>query len=95
MNPADLIITLNHAGDTPTSGWDWNKQATKQWLAAAQQAGITAEPHPAKVPGYDHDAAIISVNGTLYLLQVRDNDVTPVPIETGPSAFVGIPAGTQ
>jgi hypothetical protein len=85
MNPADLTITLNHAGDTPTSGWDWSKQAATQWLAAAQRAGITAELHPTEVPGYNHDAVIVAVNGTLYLLQVHGNDVSPVLVETGPS----------
>jgi hypothetical protein len=75
---ADIHPALDRSGEN--DGWNWAEEATAQWIDAAEKAGLEVEVVSIEVPDVNYDAAIVEVGGEQYVLTVRNDEVTAVPI---------------
>jgi len=56
------------------SDWNWADEATKAWGLAAREAGLKVNIVSYEVPDLNHDAAVVEVDGTEYVLTVVTGD---------------------
>jgi hypothetical protein len=79
MTATDITVTL--ARPTDDCAWNWAEAATAQWIAAAEEAGLTVELVSEEVQHVDSEAAIVSVNDTHYVLDVHGDTVRAIPAD--------------
>jgi hypothetical protein len=81
MGPDDLTATFTRPSveDQLASGWNWAEAATDQWITAAEKAGLVAEVVSEEVTHVTREAAIVSVDGAEYVLEVHGDEVRAIP----------------
>ncbi|GIH70364.1 hypothetical protein [Sphaerimonospora thailandensis] len=73
-DPASITVTLDRSSED--DGWDWADAALEQWTKAAEKTGLAVEVVSYEVPDVDHDTAIVAVDGTRYVITVRNDEIT-------------------
>lgn len=73
MTAKGIRLTLDES--SKDSGWNWAEAATEQWIDAAEKAGLEVSVISIEVPDVNHDAAIVEVDGSQYVLTVRNDEI--------------------
>jgi lysyl-tRNA synthetase class I len=79
MQVTDITAPLRQVPDEFGTGLSWAEAATEAWLAAARQAGVSAEVQSVHHRDVENQAATVRVNGELYVLQADQGTVTASP----------------
>jgi hypothetical protein len=85
QSATDITATITGPSNDELFGsdWNWAEEATKVWLDAARAVGLTVEIASYEVPDLNNDAAIVDVDGTKYVLTVRQDEVHATAWDAG------------
>ena len=81
MTATDITVSLARPADEHASGWNWAEAATDAWTAAAEKAGLSVELVSEEVKHADSEAATVRVDGTEYVIEVRNDEIRAIPAD--------------